>query len=441
MSLFLPLHAVCLQPLPLLHPVAEGVPRQVAGAASMGVTMARHDLLSATTIFAGLLASSLASRASAGEAATTTSFSVDRTYTTNALDRVEALPDWSTTSRAGATLAAGVAGAALRLGLDVEHTAHDRYAIEDDTALRLSLGAEKAVSPKLALAGEAALSLASEGDDIEVGQAILGIRTQTLAGAVALKAGYALSERSQLAGEISVARSDPGLAMFEAGLVEPQQLSPRRDTLGAGLRFTHRGAAATYVAAAGAELRLVGEPGRPPYDFRFGHQFLRGEIAAERGSLSMAAGLGADRLASANGGFDIVRPSLAASLAYTHEGGTMVRGSASAGLDLSGARDPLAAWVRKVELDATVPAGRRLKLNAGAYASRSEYLLLGYEEDAYGAFAGAALALGHGFTLGAELGAHRRLPLDGGPPIDALDASVSLAVALPHDGKASATIR
>lgn len=360
-----------------------------------------------------------------------TQFSVERRYTTNALDRVEALPDWITSLRGGVSAVIPHEQGALRLSLEAEQSAHDRFAIENDSALRLALANESKVAERLSLGVEASLSLASDGDNLDLDGAILGIRTRTISGAVALKAGYALSEEWALSGELSASRAAPGRASFEAGIVEPLQLSPRRDAVGAGLRLAHTGERVTYAAAAGAELRHVGTPEDGPFDFTHWRQFARVEAAAKLAGFDLSAAVGAERLHGIGGALDEIRPSLAASAAYTFANGATVRGALGAGLDLSGNDDPLAAWVRRAEVHVSVPLGTRVVLSAGVNAFQREYMLLGYEEQGYGGFASGRFDLGHGLALTAEVGAESRRALPDGDVVAALDASLALSMALP----------
>lgn len=391
----------------------------------------RAGLLTGTII--GALVAPPAAMAQAAGAKVATHFSVDRRYTSNALDAPAAVPDWLTAMRGGVSALLPHESGAVRLGLEAGQTMHDRVSIEDDSSLRLSLGIDHAASERLSLAAEAAFSAASEGDDIDLGDTVIGIRTRTLAGSAGLKAGWRLGESGSLAGELAVSRKAPGLAAFEAGLAEPQQLSPRRDTFGGALRLARERGTATYAAAAGGEVIQVGVPGAPPYDFRLARQFARAEAATKFGrGFSLAAALGAERLTAIGGDFDVVRPGIGLSLAYALAGGGELRGALSAGLDLTGGDDPLGSWLRTADIGAALPLGKRFTLTGGASAGLRENFLLGYEEVAWAAHAGGRVALGHGLTLAADLGFSTRRPLvDGAAPIAAFDAGLTLSAALP----------
>jgi hypothetical protein len=364
-------------------------------------------------------------------------FALERAYTTNALDRAEALPDRINALRGGVAVVVPFDAGRLRIAVNAEQTAHERYDIEDDSALRLSLASEHAATERLSLGAETFFAIESEGDDVDIDDIVLGIRTRTLSGGAALKAGYRISEKLALSGEISAAAARPDAAIFEAGLVEPTQLSARRDTLGGGLRLAYAAGSATYAGAAGAELIRVGTPGEPPYDYRAGRQFARGEATAQWNGLALKAAAGAERLGVEGGVFAVVRPSLALEATYTFAGGATLRGAVAAGLDLVGGDDPLGSWLRAIEVEAGVPLGERLKLTAGGSLSRRENFLLGYEEDGWQAWTGARVALVDGLSLNVDLGASSRRPrLDGAAAIASLDAAVSLVVALPAPGKA-----
>lgn len=363
-------------------------------------------------------------------------FMIERAFTTNALDRVEALPDWVNALRGGVALIVPFEAGRLRVAVGAEQTAHERYGIEDDSLLRLSLASEHAATERLSLGAETFFKIESEGDDIDVDDVVLGIRTRTLSGGAALKAGYRLNEKLALSGELSAAMARPDAAVFEAGLVEPMQLSASRDTLGGGLRLAYADGKTTYAGTAGAELIRVGTPGEPPYDYRAGRQFSRGEASTQWNGLALKAAAGAERLGVEGGIFAVVRPSLALEATYTFAGGATLRGAVAAGLDLVGGDDPLGSWLRAVEVEAGVPLGERLKLSAGGSLSRRENFLLGYEEDGWETWAGARVALVENLFLDVDLGASSRRPrLDGAAAIASLDAAVSLTVALPAPGK------
>lgn len=367
----------------------------------------------------------------------TTEFAVEPAFTTNALDRAEALPDWVNALRGGIAIVVPYEAGRLRLAVVAEQTAHERYDIEDDSALRLSVASEHAATERLSLGAEAFIGIESEGDDIDIDDVVLGIRTRTLSGGAALKAGYRLNEQLALSGEISAATARPDAAVFEAGLVEPTQLSARRDTLGGGLRLAYAQGKTTYAGAAGAELIRVGTPGEPPYDYRAGRQFARGEATAQWNGLALKGAAGAERLGVEGGAFAVVRPSLALEATYTFASGATLRGAVAAGMDLVGGDDPLGSWLRAVELEAVTQVGKRLKLSAGGSLSRRENFLLGYEEDAWQAWTGARVALVDGLSLNVDLGASSRMArLDAAASIASLDAAVSLALSLPAPGKA-----
>lgn len=433
-SLFLPPKAVCLHPFRCSTPWRKGT---TAGAAEAmkGAFMQRHAGLLSLPVLAALAAPAAAAGtepAAAFAASVRGTLDIERHHTSNALDRADAWPDWLNALRAGLSVALPHEKGTLRLGLRAEQTAHDVHAIEDDSTLGLSLGGDYAASERLSLGAEAAFTVLSEGDDVAVDGLVLGIRTRTLSGTAAVKAGYRLDEALSLAGEIAASVARPGLTAFEAGLVAPQRLSAQRDTLGAGLRLVHADTARTYAIAAGAEHIKAGVAGEPPYDYRAHRQFARGEAAARWGGLALDAALGAERLALAGTDFDIVRPSLALAASYTFAGGQRLRGAVSAGLDLTGGDDPLGSWLRTVEVEAGAPAGERLTLSAGGALSRRENFLLGYEEDGWSAWAAATVKLAGGLFLKADLGASgRQALLPDAPRIAALDASVSLSLALP----------
>jgi hypothetical protein len=404
--------------------------------------MARRVILIPLAVLAAAQAAAAAEPAAPSEKPGpqfSTEFEIERAFTTNALDRVEALPDWKNTLRGGVVAVVPFETGRMRATVAAEQSAQQRYSIEDDSALRLALASEHAASDRLSLGAETSFGVTTEGDDIDVDDVVLGIRTRTLSAGAGLKAAYRLSDRLALSGEISVATARPDAAIFEAGLVEPTQLSARRDTVGAGLRLAHTSGTTTYAGAAGAELIRVGTPGEPPYDYRAGRQFARAEAARAWGKFGLKAAAGAERLGVEGGGFAVVRPSLALEAKYAFAGGASLRGALSAGMDLTGGDDPLGSWLRAVEIEAGLPVGERLTLSAGGSYFWRENFVLGYSEAGWGAWAGARVALTGGLALKAEFGASSRRPdVPGAAPIASLDASVALALALPKEEPGSA---
>jgi hypothetical protein len=359
----------------------------------------------------------------------TTTFAAGRAYTTNALDREEALADWITALRGSVAVVFPHENGKVALSLAAEQSMHDRYAFEDDSALRLSLTTEHAASERLTLGAELGLSLDNEGDDIEIDDFILGTRTRTLSAGGAVKAAYRISDTLALTGELSGKRARPGLTSFEAALLDPEQLSPLRDSIGAGLRLAHTAGGRTLAASGGIEFVQVGQPGEPPYDFRLARQFARGEFAWKSGGLSVSAAAGAERLQVPGGALEATRPLLAAEVKYSFASGAEMRGALATGLDLVGGDDPLGSWLRTVEAEAGLPLGERLTLLAGASYFQRENFLLGYDEAGWGAFVGARVRLWKGMALEADLGRTSRRPLPDGADIDSIDASLSLTFA------------
>ncbi len=123
---------------------------------------------------AALLA--LATAAPAEPAKPVATASIERHWTSNALDSDRPIPDWFTLLRGSLERQWGDADANAGIGTAFEATRHDRVAIEDDRALSLSAHAFRRLSASLELRGSLGYRAASTGDDLDLGVIVIGTR-------------------------------------------------------------------------------------------------------------------------------------------------------------------------------------------------------------------------------------------------------------------------
>lgn len=245
------------------------------------------------------LAALAADGATAGEApapgrATVT---VERHHTSNALDTVDAVPDWYTVIRGTLGERWEHDAGSVSLGLDVEATRHDRISIEDDRAAVLALEALHRLGPGVELRGTLRYGLISQGDHIDVGTRTVGTRALTQLAAAGAELGIDLGGATALVLDVSDAVALVGDTRFEDDLAEPQKLDPDTNRLRFGARLARTAGAAAYGVSMAAD-HLRAEPlGDPPVQLSSWVVGLRAEAGyrGEHGDISTAAGVEALR--------------------------------------------------------------------------------------------------------------------------------------------------
>lgn len=319
--------------------------------------------------------------AHAGPAASA-ALSVERHFTTNALDGDLAIRDFYDSLRGSIAYLLGDAESRLRLGVEVEATRHDRAAIEDDRGLRLVAEAYRRLSRRVELRGMASWQALSEGDDLTLGPLAIGTRTASRVLATGTQIGIDLGAGFALRLEGGHKRERRGPTRFQQDIIAPLRLEPDRDrrSLGASLAWT---LGQLRLAVSGGIERVDAEiPAASLALHTFG-----GEVAvAAPGGTAVTVMLAAATLRQTHGAFATTLPlfRLVATLPVTKR--VELHGSLAARFDTADSDDPLASWRRRLEVEARLAVTERLAVAAGAFGERKRNLSLGNVERSRGLY-------------------------------------------------------
>ncbi|HWK13344.1 MAG TPA: hypothetical protein VNS02_03040 [Rhizobiaceae bacterium] len=357
------------------------------------------------------------------------SFSFERHYTANAFDSIHPFADWYRTLRGSLEQQVEIGGTRITFGGALEVKAFDTYDIEDDRVLALSLGAERKLGERLELRGSVGWRIADEGDDLAVEDTIIGLRTATESFVAAAQLGADLGQGWALILDAGASRETPRKTRFEADVIEPVLLNPRKDRIELGLRLGHTQGGLTLAGASGAEWVLAGRQADAPLQFELVHFRTQAEAkyAVERLTLTGSAGLA--HLSGLRGALATTRPIYALAAEYVLTARLVLRASLSAGFDTRNTDDPVASWLERQEVEARLSVREKLSLGIGLYNSWREYLTLGGGEKAYGLYAETSYNLSKPVTLVLRVEQGRASYQDGSK-VPRFDAGISLRAAM-----------
>jgi hypothetical protein len=211
---------------------------------------------------AGLL---LALAATAGHAEETVATgSVERHWTSNALDSEFAIADWYTLLRGSLRRSWGDADANMALEAEFQATRHDMVTIEDDRAAALSAALFRRLPGGVELRGSLTYRASSEGDELQIGPLALGTRTPKQVFGGSLQAGFDLGNATSLILEAADSFETAGATRFQSGLLPATRLEPDRNRLQFSARLTRMLGAFAFGGSATALLASVERLGVPP---------------------------------------------------------------------------------------------------------------------------------------------------------------------------------
>jgi len=357
------------------------------------------------------------------------SFSFERHYTANAFDSIHPFADWYGLLRGSIEQQVAVGGTRITFGGALEAKAFDNYDIEDDRVLALSLGAERKIGDRLELRGSVGWRIADEGDDLVVQDTIVGLRTATESFVAAAQLGADLGHGWALILDAGASRETPRRTRFEADVIEPVLLNPRKDRVELGLRLGHTAGGLTLAGAAGAEWVLAGRQADAPLQFELAHYRALTEAKYAAGRLTLTGSAGIARLSGLRGALAATRPVYALAAEYAPTTRLSLRASLSAGFDTRNTDDPVASWLERQEVEARLSLREKLSLGIGIYKSWREYLTLGGGEKAYGLYAETSYQLSKpvAVVLRVEQG---RATYQDGSEVPRFDAGLSLRAAM-----------
>ena len=331
--------------------------------------------------------------------------SLERHHTSNALDSGFALPDFYLALRGSLERAVDLGSTRVTFGAAGHAIGYDRYKIEDDRALGLTVAAERKFGERVEMRGTLSWKLASEGDDLEVEDTIIGIRTVTETMAAALQSGIDLGMGMVANIEAGMERETPRRTYFEAEVIDPLLLTPRKDRFQLGAKLTRTTGALAVGVLAGSELIVAGRQPDAPYSYDLAHHRAIVDARWTKKRVTVEVAFGLEQLRGAGGGINMLRPAYAAAASYRFADGSTLRASVAANFDTRNTDDPVATRYARQELGLTMPLAARLTLGIGLYNSWRDYITLGGGEHARGLFASADYKLSEKVSLviGADL--------------------------------------
>lgn len=316
---------------------------------------------------------------------------VERHVTSNALDSDLALRDSYTLLRGALARDIPIVDGKLRLSTEFQASLYDRYAIEDDRALALSLEGTRRFGDRLEVRGSLSWRRYSEGDDLAIGPVVLGTRTVTDTLAAGIETGIDMGGGTVLLLGALDTFDKPGLTRFQDDLITPTPLKPERNTasLSAGLKKT---LGPTSYALTGSVDLSRADP------FPLGVSYAKYALRAETRTTTadgtvFAAALGGEWLRAERRLYDELRPTVEVSAVKALPGGIELRGSYAASYVTRDTDDPLASWVERLEIEAKKALTRQWLFAVGYFAENRENLLLAYDERSRGVYGQIAYAV------------------------------------------------
>ena len=314
--------------------------------------------------------------------------SIERHWTSNALDSNRAIPDWYTLLRGSLEQTFGDDDANATLGTEFQATRHDTVSIEDDRALALSAQAFRRLPSGLELRGTLTYRASSEGDDLPIGPFTLGMRTLKQVVGAAGQVGIDLGNATSLVIDVADSFEKVGATRFEHDLLLPAQLDPDLNRAQLGARLTRTVGPFAIGASGSALLASVEELGVPPVALSLAQYALRGELAytAPDGS-TLGLALGGEFLRGEGDIYRRLRPAWQLSFAKKLPRGLELRGTYFGRFETIDSDDPLASWLERAELEMSAALRENLTVSSGVFAQAKENLLFENVERTRGLYA------------------------------------------------------
>ncbi|TAN10450.1 MAG: hypothetical protein EPN45_06495 [Rhizobiaceae bacterium] len=313
--------------------------------------------------------------------------SLDRHFTTNALDSDLAFSDFYRELRGSLFHTFKQSNGYIRLGGAFRATSYDRIRIEDDRSLILLAEAYRHLTDRIELRGTLTWRLASIGDDLRIGDLAIGTRTRSNDFGGALQAGIDLGGGNALILEAGDTVERYGKARFQDDLIRPAKIEPDRNRLALGATWRHTDGRLRYGVAVSAAFVNTEKLGDPPIAYSLANYVLRGEIHYETaGGTAIEASLGVAMLKGAHGIYEETRPAYSLLVKQPLKGGIELRGSLTGSYDLLDGDDPLAGWRQRLEFEANFPLGEAVAFGIGVFHQREDNLFLGNTERSNGVY-------------------------------------------------------
>jgi hypothetical protein len=316
--------------------------------------------------------------------------SLERHFTTNALDSDHAVSDWYKLLRGSLQHEWGGKDTNATLGAEFQATRYDTIRIEDDRAVALTAQAFRRLRPGLELRGTLTYRLSSEGDDLPVGPLTLGTRTSKQVFGAQAQFGIDLGDATSLVLEAGDSFEDIGRSRFWHDVLPPTQLDADRNRLQFGFRIARTLGRLAFGSSGSALLVSVEQLGSPPVAVGFQRYALRGEFTwtgADGSTVGVAAG--AEFLRAEDGLYSNVRPAWQIAFKKPMPHDLELRGTYCSRFEAVDSDDPLASWLQRAELEAGLKLNADLTLAAGLFWQEKENLLFENKEKSRGLYAEA----------------------------------------------------
>ncbi|KQZ19472.1 hypothetical protein ASD50_06030 [Mesorhizobium sp. Root552] len=341
---------------------------------------------------AALLA--LATAAPAEPAKPFATATIERHWTSNALDSDRPIPDWFTLLRGSLERQWGDADANAGIGTAFEATRHDRVAIEDDRALSLSAHAFRRLSASLELRGSLGYRALSTGDDLDLGAIVIGTRALKQQLSVEAQLGIALDHGTALILEASESFETTGPTRFENDVLPATRLDPDTNRLHVQARLTRTVGPAAFGGSASALVASVEPLGVPLVALSFTLAALSAELAVQKANgASLGLAFGLEWLRGTQSVYSQIKPAWQIRATQPLPHGFELRGAWFGRYETVDSDDPLASWLDRAELELGWKISDRFALASGVFCELKQNLLFENEERSRGIYAEAAYAL------------------------------------------------
>jgi len=381
-----------LRPLPPRHPrMAEGVRKP--GGLSMTPASQRNERQPAKFYFGALAVFALATAAQAEPVKPFTTATIERHWTSNALDSGRSVPDWLTLLRCSLERQWGDADANIGIVAAFEATRHDRVAIEDDKALSVSAHAFRRLSSTLELRGSLGYRSISNGDDLDLGAIVIGTRALKQQLNAQTQLGIALDPSTTLILEASESFETTGLTRFEKDLLPAARLDPDTNRLELLARVTRTVGTLAFGGSFSTLVMSVEPLGFPPVSLPFTLAAAKAELVVQlENGASLATAFGLEWLRGTQEIYSEIKPTWQIRGTQPLPHGFELLGAWFGHYETTDSDDPLASWLNRAELELGWKISERFALASGVFCELKQNLLFENEERSRGLYAEATYA-------------------------------------------------
>lgn len=332
----------------------------------------------------------------------TVTTSIERHYTTNAMESDRPIADWYSLLRSTLFRKWGDNDAYISLNAEGRATRHDSVAIEDDTAGGVQVQAFRRFAGGLELRGTLAYNATRDGDHIDIGPFTIGTRTLKQVASGQVQVGLDLGNQMALIVDAMTSLEKVGLTRFEDDIFLPARLDPDKRNVQIALKLIRTVGQFTFGVQGSALRSAVERLGDPLVGVSFNQFGLRGEITyTGAGGATAALALGAELLDGADDTYSRIRPAWQLSVVKPLPKGFELRGTWYGRYEIADSDDPLASWVNRGEFEISYKLRENLKLASGVACEFKRNLLwenverkrVFYAEATYDASAKASVVL------------------------------------------------